>query len=499
MPQSSPSPERCHPVILLAVLSLLVPTVVCAQFLYLDSNGDGISSSEDVLSPEGVPTSINVYLDTSRNPDSSTAFCSTPSESLTMNSYEFILRATGGTITYGDYANAQPSMTISLGQGSSETDFFVGFGGGAILSPGLYHLGTLIATVQEGSPSLLPASATALEAHFGTSFGTRCPGQEGDNTYRLGIDWHGIAGCGPPGGGNAYLAGAVPPSTVITGAAAVALTGEFSDLDVGDPINITVSGLPPGLKAVEGWQRDGRKQARVYGHLGAADNETHVLTWRASDGTVSSEFATILQVRPSSTPQDELRRLVREIVTTRYQHGIPRSVTRRLGSEALPFLAELLRDANEKRSWANVVIAIGSVGDTAYFDTLTAFVKTRFRGTIDTPTLLAIHIAQSNLGPMATLSGRALEYLVESLNPNAWMNLPWVVTGKSPELVRDLMVTSTITSLSYTDSEAVRDVLESTVPQGMGGVEPLYGGFEEVYERVRMKGFVRVWEEDEPR
>jgi hypothetical protein len=51
-----------------------------AQFLYLDSNGDGVSSEADVLNPAGEPTNITIYLDTSHNPDSSAAVCGTGQE-----------------------------------------------------------------------------------------------------------------------------------------------------------------------------------------------------------------------------------------------------------------------------------------------------------------------------------------------------------------------------------------------------------------------------------
>ncbi len=187
-------------VALASAFALTVPSLrAWAQYMYLDANGDGVSTREDVLNPAGEPTTVTVYLDTSRNADSSVAYCTTGSEALSIVSYEFILHASGGTVSFGKYTNLRSTMNVSFGSGSSETDFYAGFGGAKALDPGLYHLGSLSVTVEGGSPTLEPASMSTLDPHFGTSFGTQCLAADGDNTYKLGLDWYGIAGCGSPG------------------------------------------------------------------------------------------------------------------------------------------------------------------------------------------------------------------------------------------------------------------------------------------------------------
>src|SRR5258705_8636960 len=72
-----------------------------AQHIFLDMNGDGISTAVDVLGPG--TTTADVWLITNRNPDGSFAGCNTGCDDLTINSYDFILRSSSGTRTWGTY------------------------------------------------------------------------------------------------------------------------------------------------------------------------------------------------------------------------------------------------------------------------------------------------------------------------------------------------------------------------------------------------------------
>jgi hypothetical protein len=46
-----------------------------AQYMYLDSNGDGIHTAADEVNPAG-PTTIEIWLNTAVNRDGSPAVCS---------------------------------------------------------------------------------------------------------------------------------------------------------------------------------------------------------------------------------------------------------------------------------------------------------------------------------------------------------------------------------------------------------------------------------------
>ena len=159
-----------------------------AQYLYLDSNGDGIHSALDVVNPTGT-TMVDIWIDTDSNRDGSAATCPTQDGDLTINSYEIILKVTNGAVSWGAFTNRQADFLTSFGQASSTTEFYGGFGGGVILAPGLYRLATLEVTVATGTPAIGVASSTSLGPVYLTSFGSRCSGNDLDNTMKLGSDW----------------------------------------------------------------------------------------------------------------------------------------------------------------------------------------------------------------------------------------------------------------------------------------------------------------------
>lgn len=173
------------PIGLIAIL-LLVPAVpATAQYMYLDSNGDGIHTAADQVNPSG-PTTVEIWLDTDSNRDGSPAVCST-GESMSMNSYAVGLRATGGSITWGSFLNRQSSMTHGIRR-ESDTEFMDEYYGFTYVPPGLYHLATLQLTVSSGTPAIQIVENVSI--HFdATSFGSPCIGGNFQNTIELGVDW----------------------------------------------------------------------------------------------------------------------------------------------------------------------------------------------------------------------------------------------------------------------------------------------------------------------
>jgi len=153
-----------------AVVLMGVPSPVRAQYLFIDTNGDGVSTSVDRLSAAG-PTTIAIWLRTDRNKDGSAASCSgDPAKPLSIFSYEFILHAAGGNVKWGKYTNLMPSMVYPFGSFSSASDYYTGYGGITPLPPGKYELGTLTVTVASGDPTITFASATPIWAPLHTSF-----------------------------------------------------------------------------------------------------------------------------------------------------------------------------------------------------------------------------------------------------------------------------------------------------------------------------------------
>jgi hypothetical protein len=170
--------------LLLGAAALLVAAPAFAQYVYLDSNGDGTCTTADVLTDAS--TWVDVWMVTNANRDGSPATCSGP---LTILSYEFIL-SSDGNVTYTGYTNEIAAFTTAFGAASGGNDYRNGFGGAAPLPAGAYKLGRVAITVAPGTfPVISPASSTTLSASYFTAFGSECPGSEFDNTIKLGSDF----------------------------------------------------------------------------------------------------------------------------------------------------------------------------------------------------------------------------------------------------------------------------------------------------------------------
>ncbi|HET9952249.1 MAG TPA: putative Ig domain-containing protein [Candidatus Eisenbacteria bacterium] len=233
-----------------SVARFLVVAAVClaafaapasAQYMYLDSNGDGVNTAADLLNANGVPTTVDVWLRTNVNADGSPATCVTGDGDLTINSYVTNMQATGGTVTYSGFTNLQASMVTVTVPGTplaSDTEFSVGRGGSAILTPGDYKLFTMTITGVSGAPSVNIVALSALQQTDLTNFGAACSGNSFDNTMKLGDEWFDVAGLGAAPGGNLNPIITAPATATGSENSSISVTGSATDPDVQ---NVTLS------------------------------------------------------------------------------------------------------------------------------------------------------------------------------------------------------------------------------------------------------------------
>jgi hypothetical protein len=187
---------------LVLLFGLVYATPSLAQYMYLDTNGDGIHTSADQVNPTG-PTVIDLWLDTDSNRDGSLVVCPQGDYPLSIISYAFVLRAVDGTVSWGDFANGLPAFGVHFPKQKTETDLKDGYGGYPALPPGLYRLGQVQVTLASGTPAIqiipvAPAptdnNPTGIPYPFDTSFGSACLGTEFDNTLKLNADWFDVEG-----------------------------------------------------------------------------------------------------------------------------------------------------------------------------------------------------------------------------------------------------------------------------------------------------------------
>lgn len=287
--------HRLPHLLALFALAALAPALSArAQYLFLDANGDGAHTAADVIQPSGT-TTFDVWIVTNQNRDGSAAVCPSQDGDLTLGSYEFILHAMNGTVTYGAFVNQRPELPIAFPSSFNATDFYVGYGGGNALMPGKYRLGTLTVSVASGTPALAFGVSTPLSASYLTAFHSDCSGTGFDYNLKLGTDWFDADGAAYGGVANhppvlaAISDATVPEGTMLdVGLTATDLDGQplsFSLLS--GPMFATVTTTSPGTGAAMG---------NVHFAPAFTDSGTYTASVSVSDGMGSDSKSFVVHV-----------------------------------------------------------------------------------------------------------------------------------------------------------------------------------------------------------
>ena len=256
--------KRLFTTILAVVAIAGFAQVATAQYMYLDSNANGIHDPGDNLNATGVPTTVDVWINTNHNRDGSEVECNTADGILRINSYVVNLKTSGvGTVTYGGFINQQAPWTVNFGEvNAGDGQYKNGRGGpvdNALAPGGPYKLMTITITATSGSPSIIINDLNSNSADF-TSFGTQCSGNDFDNTYKLtgpggGSDWTDVDGLGPPPGAvnTAPELAAIGAKTVAEGSL-LGFTATATDTDVpAQALTFTLgAGAPAGAVITSG-------------------------------------------------------------------------------------------------------------------------------------------------------------------------------------------------------------------------------------------------------
>jgi flagellar hook capping protein FlgD/putative Ig domain-containing protein len=171
-----------------------------SPYMFMDTNGDGAFDETDKMNPNGVPTTIDVWVSTMATRTGASTVCNTLDGSLgTWNSYVANIGVVGGTVTFGTPANQQSTFTISaVPFNASDTEMTFGQAGQPTTA-GFQRMFTIEVTGVSGNPSLV----FMPRGHLGpepTSFGTPCSGLDHDGGYKLATDWFEAIGALPSTG-----------------------------------------------------------------------------------------------------------------------------------------------------------------------------------------------------------------------------------------------------------------------------------------------------------
>ncbi|HEX5030781.1 MAG TPA: FG-GAP-like repeat-containing protein [Candidatus Eisenbacteria bacterium] len=289
-----------HPVLwclLALIFGPLAPATVHAQYMYLDTNGDGQSNEADVVSPTGT-TVVDVWLRTDRNRAGAAALCPTEDRPMTIVSYEFILRANGGSVSWGAITDRM-AFSVNLGTTTLGSDAHVGFGGGTFLPPGTYRLATVALSRSSGSPALAIVSTTPISGAYGTNFGSSCSGNDFDNTLKLGSDWFDVDGASWGGMANHAPVFAPIPTLIATEGQIASLPISATDAD-GEAIQFYKAAGPDYLTVLTTDPVSGT--GSLHAAPGYLDAGVDSATISASDGFRVSLASVRIEVADSPAP-----------------------------------------------------------------------------------------------------------------------------------------------------------------------------------------------------
>ena len=239
--------------LLAATLTLAVAAPVSAQYMYLDSNGDGVHTAADRLNTNLTPTPVDVYLDLLHNRNGSDVACPVGG-TVDMNSYVFWLQAVNGTVAYSGFTNQIASFTTAFAGPSDATYFQNGRGGSAYLAPAVYKLASLTINGQTGSPLINIIDQGTGSSEF-TSFGTECDASGfGAGTMWLAGpnapsgDWTDADGlAAAPGGGNVSPTLTVPANANGAENTLLTVSATATDPDAGNTLTISQTNSTPFL------------------------------------------------------------------------------------------------------------------------------------------------------------------------------------------------------------------------------------------------------------
>ena len=147
-------------VIFAALLLLAFAAPAAAQYVYLDTNGDGVSTAADKLAPNGTATVVDAWIDTNHNKGGALATCDTGDGDLGFwNSYAVNLGTPSGTVTFSNFVNQQANFTLAcVGVGvdfsSNSTEMTACRATPTSEAGGLKKMFTVTVTGQSGTPSL---------------------------------------------------------------------------------------------------------------------------------------------------------------------------------------------------------------------------------------------------------------------------------------------------------------------------------------------------------
>ncbi|HEU4725322.1 MAG TPA: FG-GAP-like repeat-containing protein [Candidatus Eisenbacteria bacterium] len=285
---------------LLPLLIALAASPARAQYMYLDTNGDGVNSAADLIAASGA-TSVDVWLATDRNKDGSAAACATADGALTLAAYDIVLEAVDGEVTWGDPVSARPEFGGVTSAYSTVTRARFGTLAGTPLAPGLYKLATIPVTPAAGTPSIRIPSPAASGDMIASSFVSNCSGNDFDGNLKLGLDWFDTDGAAYAGVPNQAPDFPVAATLTMREADPMVVALQATDAD-GEPLDFSLRAGPSFAAVATTDRGSGAATGTLSLTPGYFDAGDYPLTLAVADRFHTTERAVALHVENVNRP-----------------------------------------------------------------------------------------------------------------------------------------------------------------------------------------------------
>lgn len=218
------------------------------------------------------------------------------------------------------------------------------------------------------------------------------------------------------------------------------------------------------------------------------------------------------QQAPSAQEGDPQLMDIQDYVRQIFIEGVPfEETTTSYDSSVVPTLLEMLNDSEEEASWANIAVVLGIIGDEASVDPLIAFIEGGEGGQLSRSQYTAKTSALMAMGYLINKTGneKALNYLIEGLDPDAWQERGAAVISPFQPAVaesnRDLSKHALLglaLSGNPTAAEALRSLQEppETAPQAafQDAVSDVLSEALEAHAQIAAQGLAGYYQREGP-
>jgi hypothetical protein len=163
-----------------------------------------------------------------------------------------------------------------------------------------------------------------------------------------------------------------------------------------------------------------------------------------------------LPLRANTQTDDPVKAKVDELVRKHYMDGIQYVQANALGSEAVPYLVEMLNNPADKQFWVNIIVTLGFIEKSSSLDPLISFLQNA-EGEVDGFTFRALLSVPFAVGCIASNGdSRALDFLTEMAHTPPTATRRW---SFGSQRIDHLLAEQSVTGLAVSGRAEAREEL----------------------------------------